>query len=163
MTSVDRRDDYGAGKIMYIRARCRDSIDFLTPYVPAEFVAGDDGKIEKIRLKHADNGEERDLEVGGAFVAIGHIPKSELVVGQVDVDDEGYVKVEEPSTKTNLTGVFAVGDLVDHTYRQAVTAAGSGCKGALDAEWFLRDMPGPSPEQHWSKQAGEVVEAVEAS
>ncbi len=163
LTSIHRRDEYRASKIMEERARSKDNIDFLTPYVPTEFVEGDDGKIGKIRLKNADSGEERDLEVGGAFVAIGHIPKSELVEGQVDLDDEGYVKVQEPSTKTNLTGVFAVGDLVDHTYRQAVTAAGSGCKGALDAEWFLRDMPGPSPEQHWSKQAGEVVQAVEAS
>jgi thioredoxin reductase (NADPH) len=77
--------------------------------------------------------------VDGAFVAIGHIPRSEVVSGQVDTDDEGYVKTDAPSTRTNLAGVFAVGDLVDHTYRQAVTAAGSGCQGALDAEWYLRD------------------------
>ncbi|MGZ5313044.1 MAG: NAD(P)/FAD-dependent oxidoreductase, partial [Solirubrobacterales bacterium] len=95
----------------------------------------------------------------GAFVAIGHTPRSELVAGQVDVDDEGYVLVEEPSTKTKLKGVFAVGDLVDHTYRQAVTAAGSGTKGALDAEWYLRDNP-PSPEAHWAGISGKVEEAV---
>ena len=131
--------------------------------MPEEFVAGDDGKIGTLKLKHAETGEEKSLEVGGAFVAIGHSPRSELVEGQVDVDDEGYVKVDEPSTKTKLAGVFAVGDLVDHTYRQAVTAAGSGTKGALDAEWYLRDMGGPSPEEHWAKKTGEIVEAVEAS
>jgi thioredoxin reductase (NADPH) len=162
LTSIHRRDEYRASQIMEDRARGKDNIDFLTPYVPKEFVAGDDGKIAKILLEHADTGESKELPVGGAFVAIGHTPKSELVEGQIDLDDEGYVKTEEPSTKTNLTGVFAVGDLVDHTYRQAVTAAGSGCKGALDAEWYLRDLPGPAPEEHWGKQTGEIIEAVEA-
>jgi thioredoxin reductase (NADPH) len=84
--------------------------------------------------------------VGGAFVAIGHIPGSELVRGQVELHDNGYVKVAEPSTRTNLAGVFAIGDLVDFTYRQAVTAAGSGTRGALDAEWYLRDTP-PTDEE----------------
>jgi len=103
-------------------------------------VAGEDGALEKVRLKHSENGEVEEVPVDGVFVAIGHIPRSELVVGQVDTDDEGYVKTEAASTKTNLAGVFAIGDLVDHTYRQAITAAGSGCKGALDAEWYLRDQ-----------------------
>jgi len=161
LTSVHRRDEYRASQIMQDRARGRDNIDFLTPYVPVEFVAGDDGKIAKIRLEHADNGETKELDVGGAFVAIGHRPRSELVTDQVATDENGYVKVEEPSTKTKLAGVFAVGDLVDHAYRQAVTAAGSGCKGALDAEWYLRDMPGPSPEEHWYKKPGEIVAAVD--
>jgi thioredoxin reductase (NADPH) len=160
--SIHRRDEYRASKIMEDRARNKDNIEFVTPYVPVEFIPGDDGKIAKIRLRHAENGEERDLEVGGAFVAIGHRPRSELVEGQVDLDDEGYVIVEEPSTKTKLAGVFAVGDLVDHTYRQAVTAAGSGTKGALDAEWFLRDMP-PDAEEHWGTNTGAIIEAVEAS
>ena len=84
-------------------------------------------------------------------------------MGQVDTDEEGYVEVEEPSTKTKLAGVFAVGDLVDNTYRQAVTAAGTGTKGALDAEWYLRDTPGPDPEAHWGTQTGAIIEAVEAS
>ena len=92
-------------------------------------------------------------------MAIGHTPRSELVADQLDLDEAGYVVVDEPSTKTKLAGVFAVGDLVDHTYRQAVTAAGSGCKGALDAEWYLRDMP-PSPEAHWAGIAGELDKAV---
>jgi thioredoxin reductase (NADPH) len=160
--SVHRRDEYRASKIMQERARGKENIEFVTPYVPVEFVAGDDGKIASIRLKHAETGEEKDLEVGGAFVAIGHRPRSELVEGQVDLDGEGYVVVDEPSTKTKLAGVFAVGDLVDHTYRQAVTAAGSGTKGALDAEWYLRDMP-PDPEEHWGTQTGAIIEAVEAS
>ncbi len=96
-------------------------------------------------LKHAETGETKDLAVGGAFVAIGHRPRSELVKGQVEINEDGYVITDEPSTRTNLAGVFAVGDLVDHTYRQAVTAAGSGTKGALDAEWYLRDMGRPRP------------------
>ncbi len=162
LTIVHRRDEFRASKIMQERARGKENIEFLTPYVPVEFVAGDDGKIAKVRVQHAETGMEKELETGGAFVAIGHTPRSELVAGQVELDDEGYVVVDEPSTKTNLAGVFAVGDLVDHTYRQAVTAAGSGTKGALDAEWYLRDMP-PDPEAHWGTNTGAIIEAVEAS
>jgi thioredoxin reductase (NADPH) len=163
LTVVHRRDEFRASKIMQERARRKDNIEFLTPYVPVEFIAGDDGKIAKVRVQHAETGEEKELEVGGAFVAIGHRPRSELVADQLDLDDEGYVRVEEPSTKTTkLAGVFAVGDVVDRTYRQAVTAAGSGCKGALDAEWFLRDMP-PDPEEHWGTNTRAIIEAVEAS
>ncbi|MSO40404.1 MAG: thioredoxin-disulfide reductase [Solirubrobacterales bacterium] len=162
LTIVHRRHEFRASKIMEDRARGRANIEVLTPYVPLEFVTGDDGKIAKIRLKHADTGEERELEVGGAFVAIGHQPRSELVKDQVDVDESGYVVTDEPSTRTDLAGVLAVGDLVDHTYRQAVTAAGSGTKGALDAEWYLRDTP-PSPEEHWAQDPGAIVEAVEAA
>ncbi|MFL5906878.1 MAG: thioredoxin-disulfide reductase [Solirubrobacterales bacterium] len=161
LTSVHRRNEYRASKIMQERARNRENIEFLTPYVPVEFLAGDDGKIETVRLEHAETGEGKELQVGGVFIAIGHKPRSELVEGQVDLDDNGYVKVEEPSTKTNLKGVFAVGDLVDHMYRQAVTAAGSGTKGAHDAEWFLRDMP-PDAEEHWGTNTGAIIEAVEA-
>jgi thioredoxin reductase (NADPH) len=162
LTIVHRRDEFRASKIMQERARGKENIEFLTPYVPTEFIGGDDGKIAKIRLQHAETGEEKEIEVGGAFVAIGHRPRSELVADQVELDDEGYVIVDEPSTKTKLAGVFAVGDLVDHTYRQAVTAAGSGTKGALDAEWYLRDMP-PDPEEHWGTNTGAIVQAVEAS
>src|SRR5215203_3744683 len=162
LTIVHRRDEFRASKIMQERARGKENIEFLTPYVPVEFIAGDDGKIAKVRVQHAETGEEKELDAGGAFVAIGHRPRSELVEGQVELDDEGYVVVDEPSTKTKLAGVFAVGDLVDHTYRQAVTAAGSGTKGALDAEWYLRDMP-PDPEEHWGTNTGAIVEAVEAS
>jgi thioredoxin reductase (NADPH) len=162
LTIVHRRDEFRASKIMQERARNKENINFLTPYVPVEFVAGDDGKIAKVRVQHAETGEEKELDAGGAFVAIGHKPRSELVDGQVELDDGGYVVVDEPSTKTRLAGVFAVGDLVDHTYRQAVTAAGSGTKGALDAEWYLRDMP-PDPEEHWGTNTGAIIEAVEAS
>ena len=163
LSIVHRRDDFRASQIMEDRARAKDNIEVLTPYKPLEFVAGDDGKIKTLRLEQSETGEKKELEVGGAFVAIGHTPRSELVSDQVDLDDEGYVVVEEPSTKTKLAGVFAVGDLVDHTYRQAVTAAGSGCKGALDAEWFLRDLPGPAAEEHWGTQTGEVIAAVESA
>jgi thioredoxin reductase (NADPH) len=159
---VHRRDEFRASKIMQERARNKQNIEFLTPYVPVEFVAGDDGKVAKIRVQHAETGEEKEIDAGGAFVAIGHRPRSELVKGKVELDEAGYVVVDEPSTKTNLAGVFAVGDLVDHTYRQAVTAAGSGTKGALDAEWYLRDMP-PDPEEHWGTNTGAIIEAVEAS
>jgi thioredoxin reductase (NADPH) len=162
LTIVHRRDEFRASKIMQERARNKENIKFLTPYVPVEFIAGDDGKIARIRVQHAETGEEKELEAGGAFVAIGHRPRSELVEGKVELDGEGYVVVDEPSTKTKLAGVFAIGDLVDHTYRQAVTAAGSGTKGALDAEWYLRDMP-PDPEEHWGTNTGAIIEAVEAS
>jgi thioredoxin reductase (NADPH) len=162
LTIVHRRDEFRASKIMQERARGKGNIEFLTPYVPVEFIAGEDGKIAKVRVQHVETGQEKELEAGGAFVAIGHQPRSELVDGQIDLDEEGYVTVEEPSTKTKLAGVFAVGDLVDRSYRQAVTAAGSGCKGALDAEWFLRDMP-PDPEEHWGTNTAAIIEAVEAS
>ena len=158
LISVHRRDDYRASKIMHDRAAEQPNIEFKTPFVPEEFVAGDDGKIRAIRLRNAETGETEELEVGGAFVAIGHIPRSELVADQVDVDEGGYVITEGHSTRTNLEGVFAVGDLVDHTYRQAVTAAGTGCMGALDAEWYLRDTP-PSPEAHWQR-GGEPIEVA---
>ena len=156
LTIVHRRDEFRASKIMLERAQAVENIDFKTPYIPEEFVAGEDGKLAKVRLRHADSGETEEIEIGGAFVAIGHTPQSDLVKDQVDTDEAGYLVTQNGSTKTNLGGVFAVGDLVDHTYRQAVTAAGTGCMGALDAEWYLRDTP-PSPEAHWMR-GGEPVE-----
>lgn len=139
---IHRRDEFRASKIMLERARAIENITFMTPYVPEEFVAdGEGGKIGAVKLRNVETDEVSGLEVGGAFVAIGHTPQSTIVEGQIDTDAEGYVVVDEPSTRTNVAGVFAVGDLVDHTYRQAVTAAGSGTKGALDAEWYLRDTP----------------------
>ena len=137
---VHRRNEFRASKIMQERAESLSNIALKTPYSPEEFIAGEDGSLATVRLRRSDTGAIEDVNVDGAFVAIGHIPRSEIVTGQIDTDDEGYVKVEEPSTKTNLEGVFAVGDLVDRVYRQAITAAGSGCKGSLDAEWFLRDL-----------------------
>ena len=147
LSVLHRRDEFRASMVMQDRAREVDNIEFKTPYVPEEFVAGEDGALDHVRIRHAETGEVEELKVGGAFVAIGHIPGSELVADQVDLHDNGYVKVAEPSTRTNLAGVFAIGDLVDFTYRQAVTAAGSGTRGALDAEWYLRDTPPTDAEK----------------
>jgi thioredoxin reductase (NADPH) len=155
---LHRRDDFRASEIMLERAKERPNITLKTPYVPEEFIAGDDGKLRALRIRNAETGDVEELEAGGAFVAIGHIPRSELVADQVETDEDGYVITEGKSTRTKLGGVFGVGDLVDRTYRQAVTAAGSGCMGALDAEWFLRDTP-PSPEAHWLP-AGEPIEVA---
>jgi thioredoxin reductase (NADPH) len=159
LTIVHRRNEFRASRIMLERARARENIEFKTPFTVEEFVPGESGKLARVRLRNAESAEVEEFEAQGAFVAIGHTPRSELVEGQVETDENGYVVVEEPSTRTRLAGVFAVGDLVDHTYRQAVTAAGSGTKGALDAEWYLRDVP-PSPEAHWAGAAGEAITDV---
>jgi thioredoxin reductase (NADPH) len=147
VTIVHRRPDFRASKIMLERAKAQENIDLLTPYVVEGFVAGENGALGHATVKNSDTGEERQLVVSGAFIAIGHEPQSGLVEGQVDLDENGYVLTEARSTRTNRPGVFAAGDLVDHTYRQAITAAGSGCEAALDAEWYLRDTPSvPTPE-----------------
>jgi thioredoxin reductase (NADPH) len=138
---VNRRDEFRASRIMFERARAISNIEFLTPYVVEEFLAGDSGAMARVRLRNVETGETRELDMDAAFIAIGHMPNSELVRGIVETDENGYVITEGKSTRTNVAGVFAAGDLVDHTYRQAVTAAGSGCMGALDAEWYLRDNP----------------------
>jgi thioredoxin reductase (NADPH) len=156
---VHRRDEFRASKIMLERASERPNIELKTPFEPLEFIAGDDGKLRAVKLRDTESGEESEIEVGGAFVAIGHIPRSEVVEGIVETDDEGYVKTQPGSTKTNLEGVFAIGDLVDRTYRQAITAAGTGCMGALDAEWYIRDSP-PDPEAAWASDPGAVAEAA---
>jgi thioredoxin reductase (NADPH) len=158
LTVVNRREEFRASKIMLDRAKEQDNISFKTPYVAEEFVAGDKGRLDHVRLRNVETNETEDFQADGAFIAIGHIPRSEVVTGQVDTDENGYILTEGDSTRTNLAGVFAVGDVVDHIYRQAVTAAGSGCKGALDAEWYLRDTP-PSPEAHWLP-GGEPVEVA---
>jgi thioredoxin reductase (NADPH) len=142
VTIVHRREEFRASKIMLERARAQENIEFLTPYTVTEFVAGSSGALGHALLKNVETGEERELLVSGTFIAIGHEPQSELVRGQLDVDESGYVITDGRSTRTKLPGVFAAGDLVDHTYRQAITAAGSGCQAALDAEWYLRDTPG---------------------
>jgi thioredoxin reductase (NADPH) len=136
---VHRRDEFRASKIMLERARAIPNIEWVTPYVIDEFIAGDNKSLAIARLRNTADDSTRDLEITGAFIAVGHDPQSQLVQGQVETDDEGYVATQGRSTLTNLPGVFAAGDLVDHTYRQAVTAAGSGCQAALDAEWYLRD------------------------
>jgi thioredoxin reductase (NADPH) len=160
LTIVNRRDEFRASQIMRERAADRPNIEFKTPFVPEEFVGGDGGSLDHVRLRHAETGETEDFATEGAFVAIGHIPRSEVVADQVDADEDGYILTEPGSTRTNLGGVFAVGDVVDRTYRQAVTAAGTGCMGALDAEWYLRDTP-PSPEAHWLP-GGEPTEIAPA-
>ncbi len=160
LTIVNRRDEFRASKIMQERAAERSNIDFKTPFVAEEFAGGAGGKLDHVRLRNAETGEIEDFSTEGAFVAIGHIPKSEVVRGQVDTDEDGYILTQSGSTKTNLAGVFAVGDVVDRTYRQAVTAAGTGCMGALDAEWYLRDTP-PLAEAHWMP-GGEPVEIAPA-
>ena len=141
VTIVHRRDEFRASAIMLERARAVANIELLTPYVVEELRPAEKGSLEQVGVRNTQTGELLDLAVTGAFVAIGHVPTSELVRGQVEVDENGYVTVEGRSTRTNRPGVFAAGDLVDHTYRQAVTAAGSGCQAALDAEWYLRDTP----------------------
>jgi len=158
LTLVNRRDEFRASKIMLDRAKKQGNISFKTPYVAEEFVASDKGRLDHVRLRNVETDEVEDFQTDGAFIAIGHIPRSEVVTGQVDTDENGYILTEGDSTRTNLAGVFAVGDVVDHIYRQAVTAAGSGCKGALDAEWYLRDTP-PSPEAHWLP-GGEPIEVA---
>ena len=141
VTVVHRRPEFRASQIMLERARATENIDLLTPYVVEQFLAGDNGALASARLRNAETGEQRELSMAGAFVAVGHEPQSEIAAGVVDTDADGYVVVEGRSTRTRVPGIFAAGDLVDHTYRQAVTAAGSGCQAALDAEWYLRDNP----------------------
>ncbi len=138
VTLVHRRDELRASKIMQDRAFANDKIEFAWNSEVAEIV-GDD-RLVGVVLRDTQTGETRSLDATGLFIAIGHDPRSELVKGQVELDDEGYVLVQPDSTATNLPGVFAAGDLVDHTYRQAITAAGSGCASALDAERFLADL-----------------------
>jgi thioredoxin reductase (NADPH) len=161
VTIVHRRDEFRASAIMVDRARQVENIEFLTPYVVERFEPGEDGALGKAVLRHTESGETTELPIDGAFVAIGHRPNSDLVEGQVELDDQGYVLVDGQSTRTALAGVFAAGDLVDHTYRQAVTAAGTGCMAALDAEWYLRDRP-PDPEAHWAHREPAAEETAEA-
>jgi thioredoxin reductase (NADPH) len=135
VTLVHRRDSLKASKIMAERAHANPKIEFLWNSEVVD-VLGED-KVNGLSIRNTVSGELSVLAVSGLFVAIGHDPRSELIKGQVTLDGEGYVEVGNGSTQTNLVGVFACGDLVDHTYRQAITAAGSGCAAALDAERFL--------------------------
>ncbi len=132
---IHRRDSLRASKIMADRAHANPKIEFLWNTEVIDVLGAD--KVEGLQLRNTLDGSVSTRDFTGLFVAIGHIPRSELITTQIDLDAEGYVKVEGRSTRTNLTGVFACGDLVDHTYRQAITAAGSGCQAALDAEKFL--------------------------
>ena len=158
---VHRRDEFRASAVMINRAKETENIELLTPYTIDRFEAGDKGQLNRVVLANTAGGEDRELQIDGAFIAVGHQPNSHIVIGQVDTDGDGYVKVEGRSTRTNLAGVFAAGDLVDHTYRQAVTAAGSGCAAALDAEGYLRDTP-PDPEAHWAGEPERIEAAGQA-
>ena len=157
---IHRRDEFRASQIMIDRAKAQPNLELKTPFVVESFDAGS-GPFERVaKLRNAETGETEDVPFSGAFVAIGHVPQSEIVAGQIDLDENGYVVTEGKSTRTRLPGVFAAGDLVDHTYRQAITAAGSGCQAALDAEWYLRDTPFPiEGAEHVGASAEDVAGA----
>jgi thioredoxin reductase (NADPH) len=152
VTVIHRRDELRASKIMQERAFADPKIDFAWNSTVAA-IHGDD-KVTGLTLVDTVTGERRELDATGLFIAIGHDPRSELLVGQVDLDDDGYVLVDHPTTHTNLPGVFAAGDLVDHHYRQAVTAAGTGCAAALDAERYLAAL------DHAASSAGSAEDTV---
>jgi thioredoxin reductase (NADPH) len=146
VTLIHRREEFRASRIMLERARTNEKINFLlnTQVVAIE----GDPKVSGMRLRNTVTGEESKLDVTGVFVAIGHDPRSELVRGQVETDADGYVQVQSGSTATSIEGVFAAGDLVDHTYRQAITAAGTGCSASIDAERWLAEIgSAPSDEE----------------
>ncbi|MFC5203801.1 thioredoxin-disulfide reductase [Streptomyces kaempferi] len=136
VTVVHRRSTLRASQVMQNRAFSDDKISFAFDSKIAEIKEAD-GKLSGVVLRDVFSGQTRDLDVTGLFIAIGHDPRTELFKGQLDLDDDGYLKVDAPSTRTYVSGVFAAGDVVDHTYRQAITAAASGCAAALDAERYL--------------------------
>jgi len=138
VTMIHRRDELRASKIMQERAFADPKLEILWDSEVAA-INGED-RLESITLRNTKDGTESRLAATGLFIAIGHDPRSELIQGQIDLDDDGYVVVQHPATETNLPGVFAAGDLVDHHYRQAITAAGTGCAAALDAERYLADL-----------------------
>lgn len=137
VTIVHRRGELRASKIMAERAFANDKIKFIWATEVVQ-VLGED-RVNGLKVRDRNSGEESTLDVTGLFVAIGHDPRVELFEGQIELDDEGYVKADFPSTRTNIEGVFAAGDVVDHQYRQAITAAGTGCSAALDAERYLAE------------------------
>ncbi len=157
---VHRRNDFRASAIMLDRARQKENIELVTPYTVERFEPGENGSLGRAVLLNTEDGSEREVPVTGAFIAVGHRPNSHLVADQLDTDDQGYVLVEGRSTRTARPGVFAAGDLTDHTYRQAVTAAGTGCMSALDAEAYLRDHP-IDPEANWTPDPDKVEAAAE--
>ncbi|NUR81972.1 MAG: FAD-dependent oxidoreductase, partial [Dermatophilaceae bacterium] len=156
VTIVHRRDELRASKIMADRAFTNDKIHFAWNSEVAEIHG--EGKLSGLTLRDTVTGETRELPVTGLFVAIGHDPRNELVKGVVDTDDAGYVLVDGRSTRTNLPGVFASGDLVDHTYRQAITAAGSGCAAALDAEHYLAALEDTTSPAEAAAEAAAIDE-----
>ena len=154
VTLIHRRDELRASKIMAERAHANDKIRFAWNSA-VEAIHGDD-KLSGVTLRDTVTGETRELAVTGLFIAIGHDPRSALVQGQIDLDAAGYVLVQPGTTHTNLPGVFAAGDLVDHTYRQAITAAGTGCSAALDAERYLADIEGLADLNELSESGASV-------
>ena len=158
---IHRRDELRASKIMQDRAFADPKLEIVWNSEIAS-IEGDD-RLAGVTLRDTVNGETRPLEVTGLFIAIGHDPRSELLPGQVDLDDEGYVLVANDSTATNLPGVFAAGDLVDHRYRQAVTAAGTGCAAALDAERYLADLDHLAASAASAGVDEQIVEAVQTA
>jgi thioredoxin reductase (NADPH) len=150
---IHRRDELRASKIMQERAFADPKLEMVWNSEVAAINGTD--KLESVTLRDTQTGEERNLDLTGLFIAIGHDPRSELLTGQVDLDDDGYVLVHHPSTRTNLPGVFAAGDLVDHHYRQAITAAGTGCAAALDAERFIAAL------DHEASTAGDAAATVQ--
>ena len=157
VTLIHRREEFRASKIMLERAEQNEKITFMTNTAVTS-VHGDP-KVTGISLRNTVTGEESELAVTGVFVAIGHDPRSNLVRGQVDVDDEGYVQTVGRTTYTSVDGVFAAGDLVDHTYRQAITAAGSGCAAAIDAERWLADHAGPGERTSTTTDDNDLIGA----
>ena len=149
---MHRRTEFRASPIMVDRARGNEKIEFVLNAVVDEVLGEAEGQVTGVRIQDTATRETRVLDADGVFVAIGHDPTTALFLDWLDHDEQGYLVTEAGSTRTNITGVFAAGDVVDHTYRQAVTAAGSGCAAALDAEAYLRDTP-PDPEAHWASTA----------
>ena len=156
VTIVHRRDEFRASPIMIDRARSHEKIEILTPYVVEDVLGVEGGKLTGVRLRHLETGETRDYPTDGLFVAIGHDPTTKLFVDALAHDENGYLTTKGKTTETNIPGVFAAGDVQDHVYRQAVTAAGSGCAAALDAERFLAEAEGhpeaalTAPREHTS-------------
>ena len=136
---VHRRDELRASKTMQDRAMKNDKIEFIWDSAVDEIV-GDDNGVTGVKLRNVKSGEQTDFPVQGVFLAIGHIPNTGIFKGQVDMNDVGYVNVNNGSTQTNVEGVFAAGDVADHVYRQAITAAGTGCMAAMDAERWLESQ-----------------------
>ncbi len=139
VTIIHRRDELRASKIMQDRARANEKISFLWDTVVDE-VAGSDGSVTGLKLKNVKTGAASDFKTDGLFIAIGHDPNTQLFKGQLELDDNGYIVAQHPRTQTSVPGVFACGDVVDHIYRQAVTAAGTGCAAAIDAERYLEAL-----------------------
>ncbi|HHW83534.1 MAG TPA: thioredoxin-disulfide reductase, partial [Actinomycetales bacterium] len=166
VTVIHRRDELRASRIMAERAMADPKIEFAWNSEVAEVLGEEGGKMTGLLLRDTVTGETRELDATGLFVAIGHIPRTDMLAGQVALDSDGYVLVDHPSTRTNVPGVFACGDVVDHTYRQAITAAGTGCASALDAEKFLAELGDSSAQPVGADEEGAdpvVPDPAEAS